>query len=409
MLDSAQVITIEQARRLAVVQQRLARARPAADKQGIEALVRHLGCVQIDPMRVVERNPLLVLWSRIGPFDPSLLDELLFESRALFEGWAHAASIVHREHLPIHRWRMRRFATGERARDVRVRQWLAANERARADIREQLSGSDPRRPQELDVAPIEHWRSDGWSDGRNLSMLLDLMWRNGEVMVGARDGLRKLYVDAAEWFEWEPEPELTAEEAERCAVRIALRGLGLATERQISNHFTRDGYPDLDQRVQELVEAGDAFEVAVVDDDEKELDGPWYLSAEAAAALEDVRASGWQGRTTLLSPFDNLIADRERTRQLWNFDYKAEIYVPKAQRVYGHYVMPILHGASLAGRVDPQFDRNEGVLRVKAIHYEPGWAEDRGVRSGLTAAAKSLASFLGADAVAWPAEFEPAK
>jgi len=101
------------------------------------------------------------------------------------------------------------------------------------------------------------------------------------------------------------------------------------------------------------------------------------------------------GRVTFLSPFDRLVHDRDRAEAVFDFHYRLEMYVPKAKREYGYYVLPILHGDRLVGRIDPVVDRREGVLRVNAVHWEPG-AEP----VDLAPALRSLADFVGAGEVA---------
>jgi uncharacterized protein YcaQ len=111
---------------------------------------------------------------------------------------------------------------------------------------------------------------------------------------------------------------------------------------------------------------------------------------------------GWSPRTTLLSPFDNLICDRARTKQVFGFDYRVEIYVPPARRRYGYYAMPVLHGERLIGRVDPAMDRRSGRLTIKSIHHEPGSAWNRSVDVAVEGAVEGLGRFLGATDIAWP-------
>jgi len=101
-------------------------------------------------------------------------------------------------------------------------------------------------------------------------------------------------------------------------------------------------------------------------------------------------------RTTLLSPFDRLIHDRDRVEALWGFFYRLEMYVPKDKRQYGYYVLPILHGDRIVGRVDPFFDRKSRVLRVNAVYPEDGV---RFPKTGLQRVLKSLARFLDAEQV----------
>src|SRR5262249_55566471 len=114
-------------------------------------------------------------------------------------------------------------------------------------------------------------------------------------------------------------------------------------------------------------------------------------------ALE--RGDGWSPRTTLLSPFDNLICDRVRTKQLFGFDYRVEIYVPPTKRRYGYYAMPLLQGDRLMGRVDPAMDRSSGRLTINSVHLEPSVRRTREAMSAVDQSIEDLARFLGATAI----------
>jgi uncharacterized protein len=128
-----------------------------------------------------------------------------------------------------------------------------------------------------------------------------------------------------------------------------------------------------------------------------EWPGPWYVHADDLPLLERLRTGEWEPRTTVLSPFDNLIMGRERTERLFGFHFRMEIYVPKAARRYGYYVLPVLHGDRLVGRVDPAMDRRRGRLVVNAVHAEPDAPAAAG--PAVAGALQDLAGFLGADGI----------
>jgi uncharacterized protein YcaQ len=179
------------------------------------------------------------------------------------------------------------------------------------------------------------------------------------------------------WFpEWTPRAPLTQRQVVERAAQISLRCLGVATPRQIGEHFTRGGYPELASALSRLQARG-LIVSAIVEDRDRRLPGAWYLHREDLPLLERISAGEWQGRTTLLSPFDNLICDRARTEALFGFAYRVEIYVPKTKRRYGYFSMPILHGDRLIGRVDPTFDSSTGMLRIGSLHAEAGAPVDR--------------------------------
>jgi uncharacterized protein len=154
------------------------------------------------------------------------------------------------------------------------------------------------------------------------------------------------------------------------AAQKALRALGVATAREVTEHFTRHRYPGLTDVLTHL-EATERILRVRVQKQGKELAGPWFVHAELLPVLEQLEQQAWEPRTTLLSPFDNLICDRKRTTRLFDFTYQSEIYTPKDKRRFGYYVMPILSGDQLIGRIDPTFDRGRKQLMINAVHTEP--------------------------------------
>lgn len=395
------ILTPTLARRLAVTRQRLAGPRPEATPAGIMEIMRDIGCLQIDPIRAVERTQYLVLWSRLGNYDPAHLDRLLFKEKQLFEYWAHAASIVLTEHYPIHQVRMRRFNQRNSGWAKQVQAWLAENEPFQQYILERLGREGPLAVDQLEDLAVNPWGSTGWTNGRNVNRMLEFLWAQGQVLVAERKGLRKKWALAGrhlpEWVSAEPLPE---REAVRRAAQISLRALGVGTAKQISNHFVRGYYPNLNKILAELVKEERVIPVSI-QDDQTAWRGDWYIHAEDLPLLERLQGDGWQPRTTLLSPFDNLICDRERTELMWDFYFRIEIYVPAAKRQYGYYVLPILHGDQLIGRIDPKMDRKNRRLQINAMYAEAGAPQDRTTGQAIQAAITDLADFLGAAEVVY--------
>ncbi|MDR7419627.1 MAG: crosslink repair DNA glycosylase YcaQ family protein [Armatimonadota bacterium] len=385
-----------EARRLAITRQRLAGPRPPRTPEGILGLVRELGCLQIDPTSVVARSHLLVLWSRLGRYDPAHLNTLLWEERRLFEDWAHAASIVLTEDYPIFRALKSWPRTGDQAWARRFRAWLARNAGLRRHILVELRRRGPLLSRQIEDKAVTDWQSTGWTVGRNVGRMLAYLWHAGRIMVAGRANGQKLW-DLTERClpAWTPRERLSQREIVRRAAQRSLRALGVATPRQIAQHFIRNRYPDLARVLRDLEAEGRIERVQVRD----RLDvwpGDWFIHADDLPLLDRLRAGDWRPRTRLLSPFDNLICDRARTRQLFGFDFTLEIYVPPPQRRYGFFVMPILHGDRLIGRIDPALDRERGVLTVRAVHAEPDAPRGREAGLAITAAVEDLAAFLGA-------------
>ena len=194
--------------------------------------------------------------------------------------------------------------------------------------------------------------------------------------------------------------------------RAALhQGLGAATAKQIKNHFTRSRYPELEAVLEQLEADRTILRLELEGaEDAWHKSGPWFMHREDLPLLEKIKNGGWQGRTTLLSPFDNMIADRERTELLWDFFFRIEIYVPPHKREYGYYVMPILHEDRLIGRIDPKMDRKTGILHIQSVHKEPEVHTSADMLRSVRAAIDDLAAFLNAGEVLFsdhlPAEWK---
>jgi len=386
------------ARRLFLSRQRLTGLRPAAaGPDEVMAAVTDLASLQLDPISVVARSHLLVLWSRLGPYDPADVEALLWRERRLFEYWTHAAAIVCIEDLPIHSLLMRRYPSDRYAHNRRLRDWLAANQGLRRSILRQLRASGPLPTRDLEDRAQISWESSGWTAGRNVDRMLDVLWTQGRVMVAGRQGQQRVWDLAERWLPpWAPTRRPPERAVVRLAVQRSLRALGVATARDIDRHFTAGRYPGLTAVLAGLERDGRVERVRVADDG-TEWPGPWYVHADDLPMLERLEAGDWRPRTTLLSPFDNLIIDRERTQRLFGFHFRMEIYVPRAARRYGYYVLPVLHGDRLIGRVDPAMDRRRGRLVVNAVHAEPD--APAAAAPAVAAALEDLAAFLGADRV----------
>src|SRR5512132_811067 len=374
-------VSRRRARQLAVTGQLLDAPRPGS----IEEVVRRLGEVQIDPTSAVARTEQLVLFSRLGRrFRVAELERLLWAERTLFEYWAH---IVPTADLPIHRISMRRYPHGTWKRREYVRRWLEANDAFVRYVIGELRRRGPLRARALENRAAEGWQTGGWNDeGQNVPMLLDILWLQGRVMIVGRDGQQRIWDLASRSLPRVPARAVSAIAAD--LVDHQLRARGLERLERIGTLF--DGpVPTRDRAIRRHLRDG-----LIVPTEVEGLAGRWV-------AHRDLLDTTFRGRTTVLSPFDDLISDRERTERLFDFRFRLEIYVPKAKREYGYFVLPIRRGDRLVGRIDPLFDRRAGVLHVNAVYAEPGatpsdWPPAK-------RAIDELAGWLGADEVVWPA------
>jgi uncharacterized protein YcaQ len=381
-------VPVSAARRLAITAQRLdgpaPRKRPT--KEEILETVRAIRCLQVDPTSVVARNHLLVVFSRLGAFDPADLEQLAYEDRALFEYWAHEASLVLTEDLPLHRYLMRTW------HHARMQQWWDVNEEFRAYILDRLRADGPLPLTEIEDRAVAPWLSTGWTNSRSVSRMLDFMWVRGHVGIAARAGGHP---------HWEQLDELSDEEVTRRAALLALKALGVARVPHIRAHFTRRRYPQLEKVLARLHEDGEVEPVTI-----DGVKGAWWVRADDVDAL---RGDGFRPRTALLSPFDNLLCDRGRTEELFGFTHKLEIYTPKVKRVWGFFVLPILHGDRLIGRADLAVDRKAARLVAHAVHREPDAPRGKAVAAAIRRELERLARWQGAEDLdirqgpdAWP-------
>ena len=363
-------LTALQARRIALAAQGFADRSIRPGARALDRVSARLGFFQIDSVNVFVRAHYLPLYSRLGPYDPALLDRSFSRApRRLFEYWAHEASLVRVDLQPALRHRMARAATKAWGGPLRVA-------RERPDlldrIRTEVGDRGPVTARELDAALELQELRDRSDWGWNWSVVkqaLEFLFYAGEVTSAGRNAAFERRYDLPERVlppavlaAATPEPA----EAVRTLVHHAARALGVATEPALRNYFRLQ--PDeTRQAVRELVEAGQVLPVSV-----RGWRLPGYLDSQARAPRR-VLAS------TLLSPFDPLVFERTRTEELFGFRYRLEIYVPEHLRVHGYYVLPFLLGENLVARVDLKADRSTGRLLVRSAHAEPGAPGDTAV------------------------------
>lgn len=375
-----------QARRIALAAAGFADPPPAGrpDRRHLRRVLSRTGLLQLDSVNVLARAHYLPVFSRLGPYPRALLDEAAWgPRRELFEYWAHEASLVPVAMHPLLRWRMARAAEryetwGGPARLARERpDYVAA---VLAEVRRrgplaasELDGNAPRR-------------TGPWWDWHETKVALEWLFWTGQVTTAYRRGFERRY-DVPERVL--PAAVLAAPtpaepDAQRELVRIAARGLGVATAGDLRDYF-RLPLGDTRARVAELVESAELVPVAVAG-----WRAPAYLWP---AARLPRRVSG----QALLAPFDPLVWERSRAERLFGFRYRVEIYVPAGQRVHGYYVLPFRLGDQLVARVDLKADRAGSALLVQGAYAEPHAPAQ--TAAALTGALRSMADWLELDRV----------
>lgn len=391
---STREITRSIARKLAISKQHLTGDPPPT----MPDVIRGLGCLQLDPINAVTRSHEIVLWSRLGHYDLPELDALRWEKRLLFEYWAHAASMVLTEDFPLYAPYQRDYATGNDERSTALQEWVTEHDSLRRYLLERMDTNGPQPSRAFESYYPPGVGSVGWTSGRDVTHMLDYLWNSGQIMVSGRQGNQRLWDRAARFLpDWTPREELEAEAITWRAAQKSIQTLGIATPAHIRQNFTRGRYPHLDNVLQKLETHGLIQCVHVQDEDNTPpWKAPTYIHCDDLPLLERIESGDFAPDTTLLSPFDNLIADRKRTEALWDFRYRIEIYTPKHKREYGYYVLPILHGERLIGRIDPYYEDKAGVLHVNAVYVEPDAPTDAKSVTAIRDAIHNLARWLGA-------------
>ena len=397
--------SLESARRLAVTKQHLAGKLPTGSaREAILSVIRDLGFVQLDPINTVAPSHVLVLWSRVGDFQLSDLDRLLWDEKKVFEHWSHAASIVLTEDYPLHYSLMRQYPESLSKSwggwKAKARTWLAKHTGLRKAILRQLKKGPLRLTEFEEYAPTKR-SADGWTSGSGVSIALFHLQMSGDVMVVGHQGNQKIW-GLPEMFlpSWVERRELTEQEVEREGAERTIRALGTASPSEINTYFLRGRYLNLKQALEHLQKESTIRRVHVTGLAGK---GERYVHNLDIPLLESTRSDEWQPRMSLLAPFDNLLSGKDRMNRMFGFDYVHENYLPKNKRKFGSYVLPILWGDRFIGRVDPAMDRRNEKLLINSIHAEPGAPSDKEVSLKIGETIELLAEFLGAKEVVYTA------
>jgi uncharacterized protein YcaQ len=390
---------------LFLARQHLAHPRTAALTAGrLVRFAEDVGGLQMDSINVLERAHYLTVWSRFGPYDRAWLDRAVYRRRLLLEYWAHAACLVPTTMLP---W-WRRAMLDYRGRHTGWSDWLRRNAKVLARVREAIAANGP-----MGNADFEGRRpagAGGWWSWRPAQHALHHLWMTGALTIHSRQHFHKRY-DLLE----RALPALasceavSATEFQRWHVERSLHAMGAATEQDLAGYLTfpRGGHVGRRAALRAMLERGEVTELEV-----EGRPGRWLALTRDLGALKRAGRAPAPSGTTLLAPFDSLLWYRGRAARLFGFDYRIEVYTPDHQRVHGYYTLPILHAGHLIGRVDAKAHRLERRLEVRHVHLEPWFAaaeapppggDPLDVEAGLSGVAdalRSLATFVGGDAIA---------
>jgi uncharacterized protein YcaQ len=379
-------LSLSEARRIALAAQGFDRPRPTGPVNAghLRRVIRQIGLIQIDSVSILCPAHYQVPFSRLGPYDRSRLDDLIYKRRELTEQWAHEASIVPVEHWPL----IRHHLGPHERRWGALDKFMKANADYAERVLEEVRARGPVVAGDIDEPDGTRGKGGGWWGWTRAKATLEGHFSRGTIAIADRRsaGFARAY-DLAERVvpDTHRTRAMSRQEAQRELVRIAARANGVATAADLADYY-RMAPREARQRVAELANDGELREVRV--------EG-WrdvaYLDANAKLP-RSVKASA------VLSPFDPLIWYRKRAERLFGFDYRIEIYVPKEKRKYGYYVLPFLHDGRLSGRVDLKADRASGNLLVLGAYAEEH-ADRESLASALASELRAMARWLGLDDV----------
>lgn len=370
-------LTKEQARRFILSYQGLYPPHADSGKDGILGFIHRVGCVQYDPLNIVGRNPDLVLQSRIADYRPTMLRELLYEDRKLLDGWDKMMAIYPLEDWPY--FRRYREAAFHDPRAKAVESIMPA-------IRRALEERGPLSSLDLEFDLRVDWP---WGPARSARAAMENMFFRGELVVHHRINTRRIYDLAERQLSTalleKSEPNPTQEEYLDWHIHRRISSFGLIWNRSGEAWLGIIGAKAGERRValERLKKKNRLIEVGI-----DGLTSPCYIPVESHGLLNEIVCNQEKKaeKAAFLAPLDNLLWDRRFIQELFNFDYRWEVYKPVSKRRYGYYVLPILFGHRFVGRFEPRIDKNSQALIVEGWWWESDVVVTDTMRSSLVEA-----------------------
>lgn len=382
-------LSLKEARHLHLAAQGLLKKpRRRAKPEDILQTIKQMSLLQIDTINVVARSPYLVLFSRLGNYPQSWLDEALRVGE-LMEYWAHEACFLPRSDFSLVRHRM---LTPDKMGWKYHKEWMTEHAASIQELLSHIAENGPVRS-----ADFEHPRkgASGWWEWKPHKRHLEGLFTAGEVMVIERRNFQRIY-DLTDRVmpHWDDERDgLPQEQAEAIMLRNSARSLGIFRAQWLADYY-RLRQPALPLLLASWQEEGLVVPVNV------ETLGDMWLHRDALDLLESAPSGRISAsHSAVLSPFDPVVWDRKRAEQLFSFSYRLECYTPAPKRQYGYFVLPLLHQGKLVGRMDSKVHRKTGVLEIFALWLEEGVKVSAGLEKGLKRAIDDFALWQDATQV----------
>ena len=388
-------VTLDQARQFILLRQGLLGEHRFIGKSGAYQYVRQAGCIQFDPVDVCGRNAELTLQSRVKGITRKTLSDLLYRDRLLVDYSDKELSIWPSEDWP--------YFAGYRKKSIEHGNQFAGipelEEKAVAYIRK-------HGPVSSDTLPIEgtifwhssmHWSGHWDKDSLAARSVLEQLYTDGVLLIHHKTGSRKYYDLADKYLPAEllSAPNPCPDEASWLCWRVKRRigAVGLLWNRNSTawlgiNMTTEQRDASFDRLEKDCV----IMPVQV-----EGIRFPLYMLTDDLPLLESVTAgqASLKPRLEFLAPLDPMLWDRKLIEAVWGYRYSWEIYTPVVKRKYGYYVLPVLWGDRLIGRIEPKADRKAKTLTVQNVWLEPGVRRTKKLSGQIDRAVQRLARFNG--------------
>jgi uncharacterized protein YcaQ len=371
------LISLEQARALALASQGLLGNSFGSGKAGALKTLEHTGYIQIDTLSVAARAHHHTLWTRVSAYDEKHLDQLLEKDRSIFEYWSHAAS-----YLPMKDYR---YSLPRKKDYVRGRShWFEQDKKMQKYVLDRIKAEGALQSKDFE---FKRNGPGNWYEWKPAKRALEQLFMEGKLMVTKRQAFQKVYDLAERVLPSNVDTTMPSEKeyAEYLVMR-AIQANGIVEEKEVS--YLRKGLREpVAKAVRKLLKEGRIAEIRIPGDDKASLFvDPERISHPIVPADPVLH---------ILSPFDNLIIQRKRVQRLFNFDYVIECYLPEPKRKFGYFCLPVLYGDKFVGRFDPKADRAEKVFYVKQMHFEKHFKPDEQFNRMFVSKLKEYAAFTG--------------
>ena len=378
------IINKNEARYLALQNQKLLNVFSGKTKKDLLKIIEAIGYVQIDTISIVERAHHHILWTRMPAYKRTMLDELLEKDKKIFEYWSHAAAF-----LPIKDFRFSFYRQEKYRKNYEV--WANKNRKIVNLVLDRIKAEGPLQSKDFDHTGK---KGNGWWDWKPAKYALQHLFHEGTLMIASRKGFQKVYDLTENVLPKETDTTVpTEEEFYEHMILSAINSFGFAAEKEIKYQRANDA-KILKNVINRLKEENNIVEFKI-----RGIESETYYSTDKN--LKRIKNSDESSLLYILSPFDNIIIQRKRTKNIFDFDYTVEFYLPASKRTFGYYCMPVLYGNKFIGRLDAKANRQTGIFEIINFFPEDKKLTTLKIKEALKEKITELSLFTGCEEVNW--------